>query len=217
MENGDRQRPGQYSGAGQSAPIRSTEECNRILQSAKFAFDRGQFEDARMDLERALDFMHRDPPQFIESIRDCYVDLIDIYMLLNRPQEALSACEALIQLEPGRQKDRNYIEIITKTAQACEAMGNLSAADAVYKEAALLAGTLLPLEDPLHNKLNTALVALHAKRNRDEALSETDKEFFRQVEQNKPMPGSRIGLREKEGRKKKRQKSPFKLPNLLTA
>jgi len=134
------------------------------LTKAKIEFECGQFETALAHYEEALGLLEAMPQPDAEQICQCLADLIDVYMFLGRPEDALAASRRLHDVDGDRKKDKNYIIVLMKTAAACERSGNWAVAQEAYLEAKTLATALLDADDPLHARLNRVFDEVHKKQ-----------------------------------------------------
>ena len=145
------------------------------LSSGKFAYDRGQFGQALEHFQRALIELDKMPQPDPDLYETCLSDLLDVYIFLDRPDDALAVARSLRGRYGVIRRDKESVSLMLRTASLHQRLDNLGEAKIIYLEALELASEVLPAEDPIHARLNKGLLETHKKRQKDSSLTDGDK------------------------------------------
>jgi tetratricopeptide (TPR) repeat protein len=140
------------------------DEITQIIAQAARAFANVQVAQAGQHYERALFLFERSGIKDGAQFRDCLRNLCDIYMVLDKPKQALKTITALRKVDDSPANKTNHLAILLHLGNRLEAEEKrYEEAETIYKTAVELAKPWLSYTDPMIERLNKAAIQAHKK------------------------------------------------------
>jgi tetratricopeptide (TPR) repeat protein len=162
-----------------------------------------------------------------DQLRHCLETLGEIYDKRDKPEEALEIIQALRTIDDSIDNRRAYITFLHRIAGAYEKQGERDRAEEAYSEALTEATELLPADDPLLGRLNTACIEIFKRTVKSRKLTTSDAQVklstlhsavpFEETHRPIRKPNSsyrREGIEAAEGRGNVRQKANSRLTKM---